>query len=219
MMEAAAATPARRWLAASVWGMLATLALLLAVQRLVESQDHRDATPPRDLRLELLRVPPDTETEVRRRHLPDAPAEPERAEEAVRRPLPAPPALAQRSVDTRLADVEVQALPTAGLLTAPDAGGILGDLDVVPLVRVPPEYPPGAARRRLGGWVHLEFTVTATGTVTDVRVIDASPPGVFDDAAVRAARRFKYRPQMRSGSPMDRPGVELLMRFDPGDIR
>ena len=41
------------------------------------------------------------------------------------------------------------------------------DRDVIPLVRINPDYPPRALSRGLEGWVQVQFTITATGTVKD----------------------------------------------------
>src|SRR5690606_36795770 len=66
----------------------------------------------------------------------------------------------------------------------------------MPLVRVPPEYPPRALSRGLEGWVQLQFTITTIGTVKDAIVVDASPKGVFDDAALKAIARWRYNPRV-----------------------
>ena len=59
-------------------------------------------------------------------------------------------------------------------LTAPTDG------DVIPLVRIPPQYPQRAASRGVNGWVQLEFTITETGGVEDIIVIAAEPTGYFE---------------------------------------
>ena len=41
------------------------------------------------------------------------------------------------------------------------------DRDVIPLVRINPDYPPRALSRGLEGWVQVQFTITPTGTVED----------------------------------------------------
>ena len=58
--------------------------------------------------------------------------------------------------------------------------------------QVPPEYPRGAERRNLEGTVDLGFEVDADGKVTNVEVVGASMPGVFDSAAVKAIEQWKF---------------------------
>lgn len=62
----------------------------------------------------------------------------------------------------------------------------------------PPRYPLTAMRRKLEGQVTLEFTVEADGSVSSPRVISATPPGVFDDAALVAVSRWRFEPMPRA---------------------
>jgi protein TonB len=64
---------------------------------------------------------------------------------------------------------------------------------------VNPVYPESARKRGVEGWVELAFTVTPNGTVEDVEVRNASPADVFDDAAVRAIRGWRFEPVERNG--------------------
>lgn len=99
---------------------------------------------------------------------------------------------------------------------AVDAGidGGSGDGEYLPIVKVAPVYPYRAMSRGLEGWVLLEFTVTKTGAVTDVHVVEAEPANVFDQAAIEAAKKFKYRPRVIDGKPVEVPGVQNLIRFE-----
>lgn len=70
--------------------------------------------------------------------------------------------------------------------------------------RVNPTYPPRALRDRVQGWVEIEFTVSTTGDVTDVRVVNAQPKrGDFDREAIRAVQQWKFRPKIENGRPVD----------------
>src|SRR5699024_7690181 len=68
------------------------------------------------------------------------------------------------------------------------------DGNYLPIVKVAPMYPPRARSKGIEGYVLLEFTVTETGSVTNVHVLEAHPKGVFNEAAIKAVRRFKYKP-------------------------
>jgi TonB family protein len=68
---------------------------------------------------------------------------------------------------------------------------------------VDPEFPEIARERDLTGFVDLEFTVRADGTVTDVNVLKAQPRGVFENAAVDAVSKWRYRPIERNGLPIN----------------
>jgi TonB family protein len=88
-------------------------------------------------------------------------------------------------------------------------------IDAATLARdkyVAPRYPDAAQRRGISGWVELEFTVAADGTVKDASVFRAEPVGTFDDAALRAVSQWRYRPIVRNGQGVEQR-ARLRMRF------
>jgi protein TonB len=87
------------------------------------------------------------------------------------------------------------------------------DRDVIPLVRINPDYPPRALSRGLEGWVQVQFTITATGTVRDPMVVNAEPKNIFDDAALKAIARWRYNPKVEGGVAVERVGVQTIIRF------
>ena len=88
-----------------------------------------------------------------------------------------------------------------------------GDGDYLPIVKVAPEYPRRALQRGIEGYVVVEFLVTKLGTVENVVVIEANPPGYFERAAIKAASRFKYKPKVINGEPVDVAGVRNKITF------
>jgi protein TonB len=91
------------------------------------------------------------------------------------------------------------------------------DRDIVPLVRIPPDYPARAQQRGIEGWVLVEFTITPSGTVQDPKVLDADPKGMFDDAALKSIARWKYNPKVENGVAVERRGIRVVLRFDLED--
>ncbi len=83
------------------------------------------------------------------------------------------------------------------LLEDVKVGANLGDSGIVPIFRVQPEYPVSALRRGVEGYVDLLFDVTASGKTENIRVIAAEPSGVFERAAIRALKKWKYKPPMQ----------------------
>ena len=72
---------------------------------------------------------------------------------------------------------------------------------LIPLTRLRPHYPAGARLRGLEGHVRVEFTVATDGRTRDARIIEASPPDVFEQATLRAIRDWRFRPPRRDGQP------------------
>lgn len=66
----------------------------------------------------------------------------------------------------------------------------------------PPSYPKSAIEQRQVGVVDLRVEVDANGHPTDVQVLRATNPGVFDAVSIAAARSWSYRPAMKNGKPV-----------------
>ena len=96
-------------------------------------------------------------------------------------------------------------------------GGFSSDGEYLPIVKVAPVYPRRALTRGIEGYVLLEFTVTKSGAVKNPRVIEAEPKGIFDRAAKQAALKFKYKPKVVNGEPIDVHGVRNMIRFELED--
>jgi len=45
-------------------------------------------------------------------------------------------------------------------------------------------------------------------------VVEADPEGVFNQAAMDAAKKFKYRPKTVGGEPVAVAGVRNIIRFE-----
>ncbi|MCF7203909.1 energy transducer TonB [Pseudomonas oligotrophica] len=95
---------------------------------------------------------------------------------------------------------------------AAEAGGQPGgpEQEVMPLNDVRPEYPYRARQRGIEGHIKLAFTITAGGRVENIRVLDASPPNVFDREARRAAARWRFAPRTENGVAVAREAVKTL---------
>ena len=87
------------------------------------------------------------------------------------------------------------------------------EVDVHPraLLEIVPEYPAAADRDHLSGTVRLQLKLEADGRVSDVEVVSSSPPGLFDEAAVKAFRAARFAPAERNGRP-----VRALMLIELG---
>ncbi len=69
------------------------------------------------------------------------------------------------------------------------------------LERVEPAYPDAARIARLGGRVTLRAVIAEDGAVESVEVL-ASTSTLFNDAAVDAVRKWRYRPALMNGKPV-----------------
>lgn len=77
---------------------------------------------------------------------------------------------------------------------------------------VSPVYPESARKRGVEGWVELAFTVLPNGSVDAVEVRNASPEGVFEEAATRAIRQWRFEPIVRGGEKVSQR-AQVRLRF------
>ena len=67
-----------------------------------------------------------------------------------------------------------------------------GYIEVVPFDTRRPNVPEVAWQNKIDGWVLVAFSVTANGRTRDVRVLDASPRGVFEEKVIAAVNDWTY---------------------------
>jgi TonB family protein len=79
-----------------------------------------------------------------------------------------------------------------------------------------PTYPPDAVRRGIEGWVDVTFTIAPDGTTGDFAVTAAEPPGVFENAAIKAMQSWEFEPVVRDGEPVAQRAA-MRLRFQLSD--
>ena len=87
----------------------------------------------------------------------------------------------------------------------------------LPIVEVAPIYPSRALALKAEGQVLVEFVVTEAGTVRDALVVESEPRGIFDQAALEAVAKFKYKPRVVDGKAVATPGVRNRIVFELSD--
>lgn len=153
----------------------------------------------------------DSETATRERKLPEPPKETP--------PPPSVPMNLSTSNDLSSSDVSLS-IPD---LSATISGGIpflgegSGNTDLVPIVRINPQMPRKAAMRGIEGFVVAEFFVAKDGSTRDIKIVEASPKGVFERSAKRAILKWKYKPQVVDGKPTEvSQKVRLEFKLEEG---
>ncbi|MFW5827602.1 MAG: energy transducer TonB, partial [Alkalispirochaeta sp.] len=90
---------------------------------------------------------------------------------------------------------------------------LLGDLDDVALTEDavdtkpipqsrPLEYPDRARQRRIEGRVVVSALIDADGNVRDVKILEADPPNVFDEAVLNSVPNWTFEPAKYRGEPV-----------------
>ena len=92
-------------------------------------------------------------------------------------------------------------------------GGFNSDGDYLPIVKVAAKYPYRALNKGIEGYCVVEYTVTTTGETRSVTVVDC-PQEIFAEVSVKAAKKFKYKPKVVDGTPIEVPGVRNRFTFE-----
>ena len=188
-----------------VIGVVVTMSLLFLMQVLIAT-GKQALTKPRDrAKLEFVRV-------KRNEALNTEDFTPEKPPKPPETPPETPPQdLDNINPDAPKINIAPPQVQSTGDIGGP--GGMnIAEGDYLPIVRVAPVYPARALSRGLEGFVDLQFTVTTAGTVRDPLVIQSTSK-LFERAAIRAVLKFKYKPRVVDGVPVEVPGVKTRISF------
>ena len=61
------------------------------------------------------------------------------------------------------------------------------------------QYPVRALQSNVEGWVELSYTVGPNGAVSNVQVLNATPPRTFEASASKAVSHLRYQPVIQGG--------------------
>lgn len=188
--------------------VLVTFLLFILMVSLIE---FADTTLDEEKRIKLPDIHmPEVEVEIQR--LIEKPEKPEVDETP-------PPEIPEQDFDKIDGNAAVGQVAAPGKIKAKldlniGAGLQATDGEYLPIVKVAPQYPRRALSRGIEGYVILEYTVTKQGTVENPVVIEAKPEGTFDKAALKSALRYKYKPRVVNGEPIEVSGVRTKITFE-----
>jgi protein TonB len=185
------------------FGMFWTMHLLIVGGKYIAEQRESLAT------VDFVRLKKESELETRERKKPPKPEPPKQ---------PPPPKM---KVDTpppdapptpfQMPKLDVPTNVSGGPFLGSYVGGDLsGYSELIPLVRIAPQYPRNAARDGIEGTVVFEVVINPDGTVKSARPIKAQPRGVFEAAAMQAIMKWKFKPKIEDGKAVESKGVQPI---------
>ena len=192
-----------------VIGTVVTLSLLFIMQLLIVTGKQALTDPRERHKLEFVRVKKNENLNTQDL-IPEKPPKPPET----------PPETPPQDMDNIDPDAPSIDIPRPDVSANMDIGGPGGmniaEGDYLPIVRVAPVYPSRALSRGLEGFVDMSFTVTTAGTVKDPIVLQ-STSSLFERAATRAVLKFKYKPRVVDGVPVEVSGVKTSITFELED--
>jgi protein TonB len=190
-------------------GTVVTLSLLFIMQLLIESGKQALTESRERHKLEFVRV-------KRNENLNLEALTPEKPPPPPETPPETPPQELD-NIDPDTPTINIAAPQISADTSIGGPGGMnIAEGDYLPIVRVAPVYPTRALTRELEGFVDMSFTVTSTGTVKDPIVLQ-STSSLFERAAIKAVLKFKYKPRVVDGVPVEVVGVKTRITFQLED--
>ena len=185
---------------------VATFSLFAAMSKLIEDEKSFQADPSAPILVTIANVKDDSATNEIQKALPPPP---------VVKPIPRPSMeLTDDIGDEGLAGPADWDFSTKVSIGNGVPSGGLKNVSALPVVRVPPKYPKKAALEGIEGWVKLAFSVNEIGHVINARVVDAEPKRVFDSAARKALKKWKYKPKMVDGTAVVQNDQFVVLEFN-----
>lgn len=194
-----------RYIFSIVVGSVITLSLIFVMHLLIEHAEDAVTKERTKHQLDFVRVKRN-ETLNTEDFTPEKPPKPPET----------PPEVPPQDMDSLDPNAPTINVPPPDVSNTVEVGGPGGmnvaEGDYLPIVRVAPVYPARALSRGIEGYVDMGFTVTTTGTVKDPAVL-FSTSSLFERAATRAVLKFKYKPRVVDGVPVEVPNVKTRITF------
>lgn len=157
--------------------------------------------------VEVIKAPLETKIiEEVKKQIPDTPPPP-----PPKLAAPPPPFIPPPEVNIQV-PVQAQQAPTITTVTttkpppgppptmaprppAPPSEGPVVRKNVMPIARVAPIMPRQAIKDGIQGVVVAHLVIRTDGTVSEVRIVSANPPRVFDREVIRALSQWRFAPE------------------------
>ncbi len=207
-----------RYLSTFIFASALTLTLFLIMQKMLSFDVQRSTSDSVLNGLDFVRLIRDSEPvkQITRTNPPEKPRPPEKKQP--------PPKLQKLQINKPKVDSIV--MPSHRLQTklnlndalylgsfhkeAPVQQAVKVDEEVVPLVRIAPLYPSRAARLKIEGWVKMEVLIDNLGSVKEVKVLESHPSSIFNRSAIKAMKRWRFRPKVVNGVAVSRTAEQQI---------
>lgn len=88
-----------------------------------------------------------------------------------------------------------------------------GNNEARAIVQIPPQYPIEAAQKGIEGWVKLSFSIDTDGSVTNIQIVDAQPKRLFNHAAKKALKGWRYQAKFVDAVPVMQHNMLIQLDF------
>ena len=187
--------PQLRYLSALLFGVLISFGLFFLMQSLIDSGEQQKNASAEGQIMDFIRIREDETLSIKDRMKPKKP-------------------MHQIGTAMITSCESCIALTASGFGGGPFlgnwAGNPLAEGDVLPIVRIDPQWPREALIEGIEGYVVVEVTIGADGSVKDVHVLQSEPKRMFDRNVIRAVLKWKFKPRIINGVAVERKAIQML---------
>jgi protein TonB len=204
-----------RFASALIIGGGVTIGLFLFMNYLISGDMSFTKSDDELAYMNFIRVKQESKPETKKRELPKEPPKPPKqppkpklntqTKAQVQQPLDI--ATPRLNMDLNLANDGL-----SGASVAQNLGNI-GDgiaVNLMPIFKIPPTYPNRAKMLKKEGVVVLEFTITKEGLTSNIKVVKANPPKIFNKSAIKALSKWKFKPKIVGGKPVPQRAQQTI---------
>ena len=199
-----------RYISALLVGIGITLILFFIMQALIDSGDQQYRSDSDGQIMEFVRIKDDESLSFKDRRKPKKPEPP-------KEPPPPPKLIVEKQAKPTMNRIKID-IPNIDLPTIAGGGPFLGNWagnplaegDVLPIVRIDPQWPREALIEGIEGYVIVEVLIAADGSVASAVVVESVPRRMFDRNVIRAVLKWKFKPRIVNGVAVERRAIQRL---------
>jgi len=174
--------------------------------------DGEAVEKPKNPPIEINVVRNESAVQLKSRKVPEKPEPPKE---------PPPPQIATVSENVKVTQQPIQ-IDLSNIKLGTAGGVFVGaafnpadapDGDAIPMFTIPPRFPRKALMDGTSGWVKVQFDINPDGTISNATVVDAKPRRLFDKEALRAIRKWKFRPKVIDGKAVIQYNKTYIVDF------
>lgn len=204
-----------RVIVSALFALGIVVGLFLLMNFLISSEGTKEEVD--NIKVEVAFVEEDKQVQRKERRPPKKPPPPKE---------PPPPQQQvqqkQQQVTTAIVDIKIDNIDASMDGTGIYIGGLgqgetdfsgMGDGEAIPVYRPQPEYPVQANLKGIEGYVLFTMDIGPDGSPSNISIKDESPRGVFRRNAMRAIRKWKFKPRIVNGQPIPQRNMSYRMEF------
>ena len=199
-----------RYISALLIGIGITLILFFIMQALIDSGNQQYRSDSDGQIMEFVRIKDDESLSFKDRRKPKKPEPP-------KEPPPPPKLIVEKQAKPTMNRIKID-IPNIDLPTIAGGGPFLGNWagnplaegDVLPIVRIDPQWPREALIEGIEGYVIVEVLIAADGSVASAVVVESVPRRMFDRNVIRAVLKWKFKPRIVNGVAVERRAIQRL---------